>query len=162
MAFNVFSLFLVIMNALGRWKIVLALIATFAVGAGTGGLLTSRAIREAARCPAQPRRSALLPTMDRLQRDLRLKREQSEKVNPILRQMSDEIGNLRSLTLREIEGILSRGQDRMSPILEPDQRTRLQHIIEEYRQLVGEELNIPEPSVSPSRAPVSADKETPH
>jgi hypothetical protein len=100
--------------------------------------------------------------MDRLQRDLRLKREQPGKVRPILRQMSDEIGNLRSLALGEIEGILSRGQDRMNPILEPDQRTRLQQIIEGCRQLVREELNIPGSSVSPSRAPVSADKETPH
>jgi hypothetical protein len=98
------------MNALGRWKIVLALIATFAGGAVTGGLLTSRAIREAVRCPAQQRRSALRPTMDRLQRDLHLKREQSEKVRPILRQMSDEYDNLRSLDLRETEGSCRAGK----------------------------------------------------
>jgi len=73
-----------------------------------------------------------------LSSDLRLKPEQSEKINPILRQMSDEIGNLRSLALRETEGILSHGQDRMSPILEPDQRTRLKQIIEGYRQVVRE------------------------
>jgi hypothetical protein len=98
------------MNALGRWKIVLALIATFAGGAVTGALLTSRAIREAVRCPAQQRRSALRPTMDRLQRDLHLKREQSEKVRPILRQMSDEYDNLRSLDLRETEGSCRAGK----------------------------------------------------
>jgi hypothetical protein len=150
------------MNALGRWKIVLALIATFVAGAVTGSLLTSRAIRDAIPRAQQSRSSSSIGTMDPLWSDLRLKPEQSEKINPILRQMSDEIGNLRSLALREIEGILSRGQDRMSPILQPDQRTRLQHIIEEYRQFVRQELNVPEPSVSSSRAPVSANKETPH
>jgi hypothetical protein len=126
------------MNALGRWKIVFALIATFAAGAVNGSLLTNRAIRDAIPRTQQSRSSSRIATMGALSSDLRLKPEQSEKINPILRQMSDEIGNLRSLALRETEGILSHGQDRMSPILEPDQRTRLKQIIEGYRQVVRE------------------------
>jgi hypothetical protein len=150
------------MNALGRWKIVFALIATFVAGAVTGNLLTSRAIRDAIPRTQQSRSSSPIGMKDALRSELRLKPEQAEKINPILRQMSDEIGNLHSLALREIEGILSRGQDRMNPILQPDQRTRLQQFIEEYRQLVREGLSIPEPLVSAIPAPVSADKETPH
>jgi len=73
-----------------------------------------------------------------LQRDLRLKPEQTEKVRPILRQMADEFANLRWLDVRETEGILAREQDRMNPILEPDQRTRMQQIIEERGQRIRE------------------------
>jgi len=98
----------------------------FCRGAVTCGLLTSRAVKNAIHRSEQPWRSCI-PTVDRLQRDLRLKPEQTEKVRPILRQMADET-----------EGILARGQDRMNPILEPDQRTRMQQIIEERGQRIRE------------------------
>jgi hypothetical protein len=76
---------------------------------------------------------------------LRLKPEQAEKVKPILRQIDAEFGNLRSLDLRETEGILSRGQDRMNPILEPEQRERLQEITEEHKRRVRQWLDLGEP-----------------
>ena len=87
----------------------------------TGGFLTSRAIKDAM-LRHYERRQPFTPTMDQLRRNLGLKPEQAEKVAPILRQMDDEFSNLRSLDLRETEGILSRGQDRMNRLLEPDQR----------------------------------------
>ena len=52
--------------------------------------------------------------------------------------MADEFANLRLLDVRETEGILAREQDRMNPILEPDQRTRMQQIIEERGQRIRE------------------------
>src|SRR5437764_7015942 len=162
MAFNPFPLFLVVMNGPTGWKIVFALIATFVAGAVVCGLLASRAGKETIPHSKQLRTPPPLVTVDEFWSDLRLKPEQSEKIKPIVRQMSDEIGNLRSLALRETEGILSRGQDRMNPLLEPDQRTRLEKMIERYRQLVREEFSIPEPSISPTPPPVSADKEPPH
>ena len=82
--------------------------------------------------------------MDRLQKDLRLKPEQVEKVRPILRQMDDELSNLRSLDLRETDGILSRAKDRIDPILTPDQRPQLQQIVEERQRRVRQWLNVPE------------------
>jgi hypothetical protein len=155
-------LFLVIMNAPARWKIVFALIATLVAGALTGALLTSRAIKDAIPRSEHSRPPSSIATTSASWSDLRLKPEQCEKIKPILRQMSDEFENLRSLALRETEGILSRGQDRMNPILELDQRARLGQIIDDYRHLVREELNIPEPSVCASRAPISANKEPFH
>jgi hypothetical protein len=121
------------MEALARWKVVFALIAIFVAGAMTGALFTSRAIKDAVRRPQEPPRPFTLTT-DQLQRNLRLKPEQAEKVKPILRQMELEFGNLLSLDLREREGILSRGQDRMHPILDSDQQKRLQEIVEEQRR----------------------------
>jgi len=121
------------MNALARWKVVFALIAIFVAGVMTGGFLTSRAIKDAMLRPYE-RRQPFTPTMDRLRRDLGLKPEQAEKVAPILRQMDDEFSNLRSLDLHETKGILSRGQDRMNRLLEPDQRARLRQMLEDRKQ----------------------------
>ena len=123
------------MNAVDRWKVVLTLIAIFVAGGVIGGFLTSRTIKDAIRRSEEPRKSFTLTT-DRLQGDLRLKPEQAEKIDPILRQVNTEFSNLLSLDLRESEGILSRGQDRMNPILEPNQRARLQQIIEEEKRRV--------------------------
>jgi hypothetical protein len=67
---------------------------------------------------------------------LGLRPEQAQKVEPILRQVNTEFSNLLSLELREREGILSRGQERINPILEPDQQMRLQEIIEEEKRRV--------------------------
>ena len=108
------------------------MIAIFGAGALTGGFLTNRTIKDAIRRSEEPRKSLTLTT-DRLQEDLRLKPEQAEKIEPMLRQTNTEFSNLLSLDLREREGILSRGQDRMNPILDPDQRAWLQEIIEEEK-----------------------------
>ena len=120
------------MNALAPWKVVLSVIAIFGAGALTGGFLTNRTIKDAIRRSEEPRK-ALTLTADRIQEDLRLKPEQAKKIEPILRQVNTEFSNLLSLDLREREGILSRGQDRMNPILDPDQRAWLQEIIEEEK-----------------------------
>jgi hypothetical protein len=97
------------MNALARWKILLALIATFAAGAITGGFLTGRVTKDAARRAEQPRQSAPL-TVNQLQRQLRLKPEQADKIASILTQMENELSNLRSLDVRESDGIFARGK----------------------------------------------------
>ena len=112
----------------------------------TGGFLTKRTIKDAIRRSEEPRTSFTLTT-DRLEGDLRLKSEQAAKIEPILRQVNTEFSNLLSLDLREREGILSRGQDRMNPILEPDQRARLQEIME------GEKRRVRRPHFSMSAPP---------
>jgi hypothetical protein len=85
------------MNAVTRWKVVLALIAIFVAVATTGGFLTSRAVKDAMHRVEQPHQLSIL-RMDRL-RDLRLKPEQADKVRSILRQMDTELSNLRGIDL---------------------------------------------------------------
>ena len=46
----------------------------------------------------------------------------------------NELRNLYALNLREIDGILDRAQDRMNPILRPDQQQRLRQMVEERKQ----------------------------
>jgi len=131
------------MNALARWKVVLALIATFAAGALTGSFLTGRAIRDVARRTEQPRQPSSL-TADRLQRELHLNPEQADKMRSVLTQMDNELSNLRSLDLRETDGIFSRAKDRMDPIVAPDQRPRLQAILDEHRRRFEETPPVPD------------------
>jgi uncharacterized membrane protein len=121
------------MNAVDRWKIVLTLIAIFVAGAVTGGLLTIRATKY-----EMPRRSEPPPGMpfavDRWRARLRLTLEQDLKLRPIAQQADNELRNLYALNLREIDGILDRAQDRMNPILRPDQQQRLRQMVEERKQ----------------------------
>jgi hypothetical protein len=132
------------MNAPGRWKIVFALIAIFVAGALTGVLTAIRLARlPKYETPRQVARESdsrhwFAPMMDRWRENLRLKPDQEAKARPILQQAADELGNLRSLDLRETDGILSRAQDRLKPILESDQRERLQQMREEYKRQQGE------------------------
>ncbi len=104
---------------------VLALIATFAAGAITGGFLTGRVIKDAISHAEQARQPSAL-TVDRLRKDLHLKTEQADKLGPVLTQMDDELSNLRSLDLRETDGIFSRAKARVDPIIAPEQRQQLQ------------------------------------
>jgi len=111
----------------------LTLIAIFVAGAVTGGLLTIRATKY-----EMPRRSELslgMPfAVDRWRARLRLTPEQDLKLRPIAQQADNELRNLYALNLREIDGILDRAQDRMNPILRPDQQQRLRQMLEERKQ----------------------------
>jgi len=137
------------MNAPGRWKIVFALIAIFVAGAVTGGLTAIRLARfPKYEPPRQVTRESdsrhwFVPMMDRWRENLRLKPEQEGKARPILQQAADELSNLRSLDLRETDGILSRAQDRLKPILAEDQRERFQELREEYKRQQAEMPNAP-------------------
>ena len=133
------------MNAIDRWKIVLTLIAIFVTGGVTGGFLTIRAMKS-----EMPRRSeAASPetpfSMGRWLAHLHLTPEQDQKLRPMIEQADTELRNLRVLDLREIEGILDRAQDRMNPILQPDQQQRLRQMAEERKRYLEQWFNMPEP-----------------
>jgi len=67
---------------------------------------------------------------------------QEQKIRPILQQIDDELTNLRALDLRETEGILSRGEDRINAILTPEQRPRLHQTFEQRRRRVRDWLGV--------------------
>jgi hypothetical protein len=59
-----------------------------------------------------------------------------------LQQIDDELTNLRAMDLRETEGILSRGEDRINGILTPEQQPRLHQTFEQRRQRVRDWLGV--------------------
>ncbi len=73
---------------------------------------------------------------------MKLTPDQEQKVRPILQQIDDELTNLRAMDLRETEGILSRGEDRINGILTPEQRPRLHQTFEQRRQRVRDWLGV--------------------
>ena len=73
---------------------------------------------------------------------MKLTSDQEQKIRPILQQIDDELTNLRAMDLRETEGILSRGEDRISGILTPEQRPRLRQTFEQRRQRVRDWLGV--------------------
>ena len=86
---------------------------------------------------------------------MKLTPDQDQKMRPILQQIDDELANLRTSNLRETEGILSRGEDRLSRILTADQLPRLHQTFEQRRQRLRDWMGVNDQqtsvdSVSPS------------
>lgn len=100
-------------------------------------------------------------TPDRWRSEMRLTPDQDQKIRPVLQQIDDELANRRAVDMRETEGILSRGEDRLSHILTPDQRPRLHQTFEQRRQRLREFMGVtdqhgPVDATTPSPSPQSS------
>ena len=129
------------MNGLSRWKVVLLVLATFVVGAVTGAFFVIGSAKDEMRRNRDPRRW-FSNTPERWVSEMKLTPDQEQKVRPILQQIDDELTNLRALDLRETEGILTRGEDRINAILKPQQREELHKSFELRRQRVRDWLGV--------------------
>jgi len=129
------------MNPWARWKIVLLVLATFVVGAVTGAFFVMNLAKDEMQRTSDPRRW-FSNTPVRWVNEMKLTPDQQQKIRPILQQIDDELTNLRSLDLRETDGILARGQDRIDPLLKPEQREQLHKTFEQRRQRVREWLGV--------------------
>jgi Spy/CpxP family protein refolding chaperone len=129
------------MNGLSRWKVVLLVLATFVVGAVTGAFFVMGSAKDEMRRTSDPRRW-FSNTPDRWRSEMKLTPDQEQKIRPILQQIDDELANLRAMDLRETEGILARGEDRINAIVTPEQRERLRQTFERRRQRVRDWLGV--------------------
>ena len=116
-------------------------LATFVVGAVTGAFFVMGSAKDEMERTGDPRRW-FSNTPDRWRSEMKLTSDQEQKIRPILQQIDDELTNLRSMDLRETEGILSRGEDRINAIVTPEQRPRLHQTFERRRQRVREWLGV--------------------
>jgi Spy/CpxP family protein refolding chaperone len=121
------------MNGLKRWKVVFLVVATFVVGAVTGALFVMGSAKDELRRNRDPQRW-FASTADRWRANMKLTPDQEQKIRPMLQQIDDELNNRRQVHLREIEGILSRGEDRIAGLLSPEQRAQLHKNFEQRRQ----------------------------
>src|SRR5258708_37903805 len=133
------------MNGVKGWKMGFLVLATFVGGAVTGAFLVMGSAKDEMRRNRDPRRW-FSNTPDRWRTEMKLTPDQDQKIRPILQQIDDELTNLRALDLRETEGILSRGEDRIDAILTPEQRPQLHKTFELRRQRVHDWLRVNEPS----------------
>ena len=129
------------MNGLTRWKVVFLVLATFVAGAVTGAYFVMGSAKDEMRRNRDPRRF-FSNTPDRWVSDMKLTPDQEQKIRPILQQIDDELTNLRALDLRETNGILSRGEDRLKALVRPDQQGKLHQTFELRRQRVRDWLGV--------------------
>ena len=133
------------MNGPNRWKIAFLVLPTFVVGAVTGAIFVMGSAKDEMLRNGDPRRW-FSNTPVRWRSEMKLTPDQEQKIRPVLQQIDDELTNLRALDLRETEGILSRGEDRINAILTPDQRPKLHQTFELRRKRVRDWLGVEEPS----------------
>jgi len=131
------------MNSVGRWKVAFLVLASFVAGAVTGAFLVMGSAKDEMRRQRDPLRW-FSNTPDRWRTEMNLTADQDQKVRPILQQIDDELANRRAVDLRETEGILSRGEDRISAILTPDQRPRLHQTFEQRRHRLRDWMGVNE------------------
>ena len=129
------------MNGFSRWKIAFLVLATFVAGAVTGAFFVMGSAKDEMRRNRDPRRF-FSNTPDRWVSEMKLTPDQDQKIRPILQQIDDELTNLRAMDLRETEGILSRGEDRIKTLLKPDQQEKLRQTFELRRQRVRDWLGV--------------------
>jgi len=123
------------MNGPSRWKIAFLVLASFVAGAVTGAFFIMGSAKDEMRRQRDPLRW-FTNTPERWRSEMKLTPDQDQKIRPILQQIDDELTNRRAVDLRETEGILSRGEDRIAAILTPDQRPQLHQTFEQRRQRI--------------------------
>jgi Spy/CpxP family protein refolding chaperone len=121
------------MNSGSRWKIAFLVLASFVAGAVTGAFLILGSAKDEMRRERDPLRW-FSNTPDRWRTEMKLTPDQDQKIRPILQEIDNELTNRRAVDIRETEGILSRGEDRIAAILTPEQRPQLHQTFEERRQ----------------------------
>ncbi len=134
-------LFCLGMNSANRWKIAFLVLASFVAGAVTGAFLIMGSAKDEMRRQRDPLRW-FTNTPDRWRTEMKLTPDQDQKIRPILQEIDDELTSRRAVNLRETEGILSRGEDRISAILTPDQRPQLHQTFEQRRQRIRDWMGV--------------------
>jgi Spy/CpxP family protein refolding chaperone len=129
------------MNGPSRWKIAFLVLASFVAGAVTGAFFIMGSAKDEMRRERDPLRW-FTNTPDRWRSEMKLTPDQDQKIRPILQQIDDELTNRRAVDLRETEGILSRGEDRIAAILTPDQRPQLHQTFEQRRQRIRDWMGV--------------------
>jgi Spy/CpxP family protein refolding chaperone len=121
------------MNSASRWKIGFLVLASFVAGGVTGAFLVMGSAKDEMRRDRDPLRW-FSNTPDRWRTEMKLTPEQDQKIRPIFQEIDNELTNRRATDLRETEGILTRGEDRIAAILTPEQRPQLHQTFEQRRQ----------------------------
>jgi Spy/CpxP family protein refolding chaperone len=129
------------MNGPSRWKIAFLVLASFVAGGVTGAFFIMGSAKDEMRRERDPLRW-FTNTPDRWRSEMKLTPEQDQKIRPILQQIDNELTNRRAVDLRETEGILSRGEDRIAAILTPDQRPQLHQTFEQRRQRIRDWMGV--------------------
>lgn len=137
------------MSLLRHWKVILSMVAIFAVGVVTGGLLIIKIGRQIS-YRNSPEGWVPLAFSDYKHR-LKLTPEQVQKIKPIMDQAGQDIRAARNSSTQEFMQIIRRANDDITPILTPEQ----QKIFDEMKAQARErwKARIQQPRPKPSEKP---------
>lgn len=121
------------MSGLRHWKVILALMALFGLGAATGTVVTLKFVKRAIEGRTNPERmsSSLL---QEYQRRLRLTPEQVEKIRPILQRTGREMWELRSEMAGRTFQVIRASHEEIAAELTPEQREEFARVNKEMRE----------------------------
>ena len=115
------------------WQVCLVLIAIFAVGGISGGLVAYRVARR--HMPLSPPPEVWgARQFDHVAQELKLTPEQQARIKPIVKRNIEEIDKLHRQSMRTVHGILERMETDIAAELTPEQRTQYEHILKERRE----------------------------
>ena len=126
-----------------NWKVILSMLAIFAAGAVTGGVIAVRVVAKIANDRLNPERWPVA-IVAQYRAKLKLTPEQIEKIKPVAEEGRQELRRVMGATVHEYVGILRRFDEQLAPLLTPEQQKLHEQLREEmrikFRQRAGVKL----------------------
>ena len=127
------------MNALGKWKLGLYVLALFLAGGGSGALITWEVCRRKPVAPLPPAEiGARLRA--RFQSRLDLTSEQMQKINPLIDQAMHRVEAIRRETANEVFANVSSLHEQVLLVLTPEQKVKFEELERERREYLREKF----------------------
>lgn len=121
------------MNRLRHWKVILALLALFTLGAATGSVITLKVVKQVIESRTNPERMSQ-SLLAEYQRRLKLTPEQVEKIRPILQRTGREMGELRTEMAGRTFQVIRLSHEEIAAELSPEQREEFVRVNREVRE----------------------------
>ena len=121
------------MSWLKHWKVILALVALFLLGAATGVVGTLKVVKRFIESRTNPERMSQ-SMLSEYQRRLRLTPEQAERIRPILQRTGREMWELRTEMSGRTLQVIRLAQDEIAGELTPEQREEFSQVNKEMRE----------------------------
>ena len=126
------------MSWLRHWKVVLALIALFALGAATGTVVTLKVVKRYIETRTNPERMSQ-SLLQEYQRRLHLTPDQAERIRPILQRTGREMWELRTEMAGRTIQVIRLSQEEIAAELQPEQREEFARVNKEMRERYGQQ-----------------------
>ena len=114
------------------WQVCLVLVAIFAAGGVSGGLLVFRIARKYA---PPPPGVLIVRRIENVARELQPSPAQMERVQPIVKRNVEELTKLSRQSMHTVHEMLERMETEIGAELTPEQRTRYEQILKERREV---------------------------
>jgi Spy/CpxP family protein refolding chaperone len=114
------------------WQVCLVLVAIFAAGGISGGLVAFQIARKYA---PPPPGVWIARRIENVARELQLTPAQMERVQPIVKRNVEELTKLSRQSMQTVHGMLERMETEIGAELTPEQRTKYEQILKERREV---------------------------